>query len=124
MRGIQRFGVVASLIWLSGMSVGLGAGASRSSLIDPGLRVGQIRIGESREEVHRALGKPQAQDAAMGGKLIEVWRSGPGLGSKTDGRKAELEIFFQGPGAGGNQHNPTADAQIRATSAYFRTAWG
>ncbi len=60
----------------------------------------------------------------MGGKLIEVWRSGPGLGSKTDGRKAELEIFFQGPGAGGNQHKPTVVVQIRVTSAYFRTASG
>jgi hypothetical protein len=42
----------------------------------------------------------------MGGKLTEVWRSGPGLGSKTNGRKGELEIFFQGPGAGGNQQKP------------------
>jgi hypothetical protein len=124
MRGIQRFGIVASLVWLFGMSVGLGAGASPSSLIEPGLRVGQIRIGESREEVHRALGKPQAQDAAMGGKLTEVWRSGPGLDSRTNGRKAELEIFFQGPGAGGNQHKPTVVVQIRVTSAYFRTASG
>src|SRR5258707_4859528 len=124
MRGIQRFGIVASLAWLLGMSVGLGAGASPSSLIEPGLRVGQIRIGESREAVHRGLGAPEAQDAAMGGKLTEIWRSGPGLGTKANGREAELEIFFQGPGAGGNQHKPTVVVQIRVTSSYFRTASG
>jgi len=124
MSGIQRLAVVASLAWLFGISVGLGAGPSPSSLIEPGLRVGQIRIGESREQVHRALGKPQAQDAAMGGELTEVWHSGPGLGSKTYGRKTELEILFQGPGAGGNQHKPTVVVQIRVTSPYFRTASG
>jgi hypothetical protein len=86
------------------MSSCLGAGPSPNSLIEPGLRVGEVRIGESREAVHSALGKPAAADAAMGGKLTEVWRTG--LGSKANGRKGELEIFFQGPGAGGNQRKP------------------
>jgi hypothetical protein len=122
MRGFQRFGVTASLAWLVGMSSGLGAGSSPSSLIEPGLRVGQVRIGESREEVHRALGKPTAEDAAMGGRLTEVWRSGLGLGSETNGRKEELEIFFQGPGAGGDRRKPTVVVQIRVTSSYFKTA--
>jgi hypothetical protein len=124
MRGIHRFGVVTSLAWLFGMSSCLGAGTSPSSLIEPGLGVGQVRIGESREAIHSALGKPAAADAAMGGKLTEVWRSGPGLGSKTNGRKEELEIFFQGPGAGGDQRKPTLVVQIRVTSPYFRTASG
>src|SRR6267378_4728711 len=124
MRGIQRFGVIASLAWLFGMSSWLGAGPSPSSLIEPGLGVGQVRIGESREAVHRALGKPAAEDAAMGGKLTEVWRSGPGLGNKANGREEELQVYFQGPGAGGNQRKPTEVVQIRVTSAYFRTASG
>jgi hypothetical protein len=124
MRGIQRFGVVASLAWLFGMSSCLGAGPSPSSLIEPGLGIGQVRIGESREAVHGALGKPAAADAAMGGKLTEVWRSGPGLGRKANGREEELEIFFQGPGAGGDQRKPTVVVQIRVTSSYFRTASG
>ena len=124
MRGIQRFGFLASLAWLFGISSCLGAEPSSSSLIEPGLRVGQVRIGENREAVHGALGKPAAADAAMGGKLIEVWRSGPGLGSKANGRKEELEIFFQGPGAGGDQRKPTVVVQIRVTSSYFRTASG
>jgi hypothetical protein len=56
MWGIHRFGVVASLAWLFGISFCLGAGPSPSSLIEPGLRVGQVRIGESRDAVHGALG--------------------------------------------------------------------
>src|SRR5258708_13579906 len=115
MSGIQRVGVCTSLAWLLGMSVGLGAGSSPSSLIEPGLRVGQIRIGESREAVHRGLGAPEAQDAAMGGKLTEIWRSGPGLGTKANGREAELEIFFQRPGACANQPNPTEALHNRLT---------
>src|SRR5437868_5604296 len=99
MMGIRRLGIIASLAWLFGMSPCLGAGPLPGSLIEPGLRVGQVRIGESREAVHRALGKPAVEDAAMGGKLTEIWRSGLGLGSKANGREEELEIFFQGPGA-------------------------
>ena len=124
MRRMQWFRVVASLTWLFGISACLGAGPSPGSLIEPGLRVGQVRIGDSREAVHLALGKPAAQDAAMGGKLTEVWRSGPGLGNKANGRKEELAIFFQGPGAGGNQRESTLVVQIRVTSPYFRTASG
>ncbi len=122
MMGTYRFCLVSSLGWLFGVSVCLGAGDPHSSLIEPGLRVGQIRVGEKLEAVHRALGKPAAQDAAMGGKLTEVWRSGPGLGGKA--RKDELEIFFQGPGAGGDQNKPTVVVQIRVTSSYFKTASG
>ena len=122
--GIRWFGIIACLAWLFGMSPCLGAGPSPGSMIEPGLRVGQVRIGESREAVHRALGKPAVEDAAMGGKLTEIWRSGPGLGSKANGREEELEIFFQGPGAGGDQHMPTVVVQIRVTSSYFRTASG
>jgi hypothetical protein len=124
MTGTQRVGLVTSLAWLFGVSSCLGAGPSPSSLIEPGLRVGEVRIGESRDAVHSTLGKPAAADAAMGGKLTEVWRSGPGLGSKANGRKEELEIFFQGPGAGGDQRKPTLAAQIRVTSPYCKTASG
>jgi hypothetical protein len=60
----------------------------------------------------------------MGGKLTEVWRSGPGLGRKANEREEELEIFFQGPGAGGDQRKPAVVVQIRVTSSYFRTASG
>ena len=113
---------IAGLGCLFGISISFGAGSSGSVLIEPGLRVGQVRVGEELEAVHRALGKPAAQDAAMGGKLTEVWRSGPGLGGKA--RKEELEVFFQGPGAGGDQSKPTVVVQIRVTSPYFKTASG
>jgi hypothetical protein len=124
MKGIQWFGVAVIFTWLPAVSLCLEAGGPSPALIEPGLRVGQIRIGESREAVERVLGKPSDQDADMGGKLTEVWRSGPGLGSKANGRKEELEIRFQGPGAGGNPHKPAVVVQIRLTSSYFRTASG
>ena len=123
MKGIQRFGIAAIVAWIPGISVCLGADPS-PALIEPGLRVGQIRIGESREAVEHALGKPADQDAAMGGRLTEVWRSGPGVGSRANDRKEELVIRFQGPGAGGNPGEPTVVVQIRLTSPYFRTASG
>jgi hypothetical protein len=50
MKGIQWFRVAAMLACLSGVSVGLGAGPSPGQLIEPGVRVGQVRIGESREQ--------------------------------------------------------------------------
>jgi hypothetical protein len=52
MRGIYRFGVLASVSWLFGVSVGLGAEASHTLLIEPGLRIGQVRLGEKLEAVH------------------------------------------------------------------------
>jgi hypothetical protein len=123
MKGIQSFAIVVVLGWLLSVSVCLGAGPS-PALIEPGLRVGQIRIGETREAVERTLGKPTGQDANMGGKLTEVWRSSSGLGRKANGRQDELEICFQGPGAGGNPRKPAVVVQIRLTSPYFRTASG
>jgi len=123
MKSIQSFAIAAILGWLLSVSVCLGADPA-PALIEPGLRVGQIRIGETLEAVERTLGKPADQDAAMGGKLTEVWRSGSGLGRKTNGRQEELGIRFQGPGAGGNPRKPTVVVQIRLTSPYFRTASG
>jgi hypothetical protein len=121
MRGIDRFGLVICLCCSLGATVSLGAGSS-SLLIDPGVRIGQVRIGEKLETVHHVLGKPSVQDAAMGGKLTEVWRYG--LGNKAGGRKAELAVLFQGPGAGGDPRKPTVVVQIRVTSPYFKTASG
>jgi hypothetical protein len=124
MRRICRFGVVAGVGCSLGVSICLGVGSSRSLLIEPGLRIGQVRIGERLEAVHRVLGKPTTQDAAMGGKLTEVWRYGPGFGGKATGRHPELTVLFQGPGAGGDQRKPTLVVQIRVTSPYFKSASG
>jgi hypothetical protein len=48
MRAIQWFGPVVSLPCWFGLSVALAAGPSPSALIEPGSRVGQVGIGESR----------------------------------------------------------------------------
>jgi hypothetical protein len=119
--------IVAAIVgfgYLFGCSVCSADGSSGGPIIAPGLGVGQVRIGERLEEVHRILGKPAEQDAAMGGKLTEVWRSGSTFAGETAGRKEELEIYFHGPGAGGDQNKPTVVVQIRITSPFFRTASG
>jgi hypothetical protein len=124
-RSIRSFTAIVGLgCSLFGYSICLGASSSGSHLIEPGVRVGQVRVGANLAAVHRALGKPAQQDAAMGGKLTEVWRSGRALGGKATARQEELEIRFQGPGAGGDQSKPTVVVQIRVTSPYFKTASG
>jgi hypothetical protein len=45
------------------------SGRAGTQLIEPGSRIGQVRIGEPLEQVHRALGKPEGEDAAMGGSF-------------------------------------------------------
>jgi hypothetical protein len=109
------------LLAISGCATG---GSSGASLIKPGLQIGQVRIGESLDQVHHALGKPDGEDAAMGGKLTEVWYSGPGFAGTTSRRQNELEIYFHGPGAGGDQSQPTVVVQVRVTSPFFKTESG
>ena len=114
--------IVAAIVgfgYLFGSSVCSADGSSGGPIIAPGLGVGQVRIGERLEEVHRILGKPAEQDTAMGSKLTEVWRSGSAFAGKTAGRKEELEIYFYGPGAGGDQNKPTVVVQIRITSPFL-----
>jgi hypothetical protein len=115
--------LVASLAWLLVQICG-GADDLERRLIVPGLKVGQMRLGETLAAVHRALGKPAIEDAAMGGRLTEVWRGTSAGAGKAANRQDEVQIYFHGPGAGGDQNKPTVVAQIRVTSPYFRTASG
>jgi len=41
-----------------------------AATISAGVSIGQVRIGETLDDVHRALGTPKLSDAAMGGKLL------------------------------------------------------
>jgi hypothetical protein len=58
-----------------------------------------VRIGEHLEDVHRALGTPKLSDAAMGGKLLEVWRSGPAFEGRRQNGVEQLQIYFRREGA-------------------------
>jgi hypothetical protein len=64
-------------IWFFCVSGGIAQFANGAAIIIPGAGIGQVRIGEHLDDVHRALGTPKLSDAAMGGRLLEVWRSGP-----------------------------------------------
>jgi hypothetical protein len=112
--------------WLGVWFLLIGGGHAQSTgsatTISAGVSVGQVRIGERLDDVHRALGTPKLSDAAMGGKLLEVWRSGPGFEGRRQNGVEELEIYFrrEGPDFSGE---PVV-RQIRATSPFFRTVSG
>ena len=81
-------------------------------LILPGQRVGNVSINQNADSVFRALGKPDASDAAMG-KSLATWYAGH------DTTGYQTQIFF-------SRQMGTADEasrvkQIRITSPYFKT---
>jgi hypothetical protein len=91
-------------------------------VIVPGVGIGQVRLGEALEDVHRALGAPKLSDAAIAGRLFEVWRSGPAFEGRRQNGAEQLEIYFRRE-ATDLRLAPTA-RQIQATSPFFRTASG
>src|SRR6266478_5408577 len=93
-----------------------------AATIFAGVSVGQVRIGETLDDVHRALGTPKLSDAAMGGKLLEVWRSGPAFEGRRQNGVEELEIYLRPEGA--DLSGQAVARQIRVTSPFFRTASG
>jgi hypothetical protein len=109
-------------VWFLLIGVGHAQLAGAAAMISPGVSIGRVRIGETLDDVHRILGTPKLSDAAMGGKLLEVWRSGPAFEGKRQNGVEELEIYFrrEGPTLGGQ---PVV-RQIRVTSPFFRTLSG
>ncbi len=73
--------------------------------IEPGRRVGQIKIGAAREAVHRTLGKPDGAYRVANGIAGEYWSSETGN---------QLRIFYQGGKV----------VQISVQSAQFSTSEG
>jgi hypothetical protein len=109
-------------VWFSligGMHAQLTGGAAT---ISAGIGIGQVRIGETLDDVHRALGTPKLGDAAMGGKLLEVWRSGPAFGGRRQIGIEELEIYFRR--AEPDLSGQPVVQQIRVTSPFFQTPSG
>ncbi len=113
-------GIAAFLLWSLGSSAGQGVGSAAA--ISPGVGIGRILLGETLEEVHANLGAPKLSDAAMGGRLWEVWRSGSAFDGRRQNGPEELEIYFtrERSDLGG----PSLVRQIRASSPFFRTPSG
>src|ERR1700733_10670680 len=121
---IVRFftGMAALLLWSLGIISAGGEGAGSAAVITPGVGIGRILLGERLDEVHASLGAPKLSDAAMGGKLWEVWRSGAAFDGRRQNGPEELEIYFtrERSDLGG----PSLVRQIRVTSPFFRTPSG
>jgi hypothetical protein len=117
------FKSVAVLVLSSlGMVSVLGQGAGASAVITPGVGIGRVLLGQRLDEVHASLGAPKLSDAAMGGRLWEIWRSGTAFNGKRQNGPEELEIYFtrERSDLGG----PSLVRQIRVSSPFFRTPSG
>jgi hypothetical protein len=114
--------VAVLLICSLGIVSVLGQGAGASAVITPGVGIGRVLLGQRLDEVHASLGAPKLSDAAMGGRLWEIWRSGTAFDGKRQNGPEELEIYFtrERSDLGG----PSLVRQIRVTSPFFRTPSG
>jgi hypothetical protein len=110
------------LLWFFGLVSAPGQRVESAATIAPGEGIGRIFLGQKLEEVHAGIGTPKLSDAAMGGRLWEIWRSGPAFEGKRQNGSEELEIYFrpEQPDLAG----PSVVRQIRVTSPFFRTLSG
>ena len=123
---ITKVGFVKSVAALFLCSVGMvsafAQGAGNVAIITPGEGVGRTFLGQKLDEVHLNLGGPKLSDAAMGGRLWEIWRSGPAFEGRRQNGSEELEIYFTRPQA--DLGGPSIVRQIRVSSPFFRTLSG
>jgi len=114
--------VAVFLLWFVGMVSALGQGAVGAATIAPGQGIGRVLLGQRLDEVHASLGAPKLSDAAMGGRLWEIWRSGSAFAGRRQNGSEEMEIYFtrERPDLGG----PSVVRQIRVSSPFFRTLSG
>jgi hypothetical protein len=109
-------------LWLFGLVSALGQRVESAATIAPGEGIGRIFLGQKLDDVHASIGAPKLSDAAMGGRLWEIWRSGPAFEGKRQSGSEELEIYFkpERPDIAG----PSVVRQVRVTSPFFRTLSG
>jgi hypothetical protein len=120
---VSFFRSVAPLFLCSmGIVSALGQGAGSSAIISPGDGIGRVHLGQRLDEVHASLGAPKLSDAGMGGKLWEIWRSGPAFDGRRQNGLEELEIYFTRERP--DISEPSVVRQIRVTSPFFRTLSG
>lgn len=119
---VRFFETVAAVFLTMGIGSALGQGTGTAATIIPGEGIGRVFLGQKLDEVHASIGAPKLSDAAMGGRLWEVWRSGPAFEGKRQNGFEELEIYYtrEQKDLGG----PSVVRQIRVTSPFFRTTSG
>src|SRR3984957_21102206 len=120
---ITKVGFVKSVAALFLCSVGMvsafAQGAGNVAIITPGEGVGRTFLGQKLDEVHLNLGGPKLSDAAMGGRLWEIWRSGPAFEGRRQNGLEELEIYFTRELS--DSAGLSIVRQIRVTSPFFQT---
>ncbi len=84
--------------------------------------VGRVFLGQRLDEVHASLGAPKLSDAGLGGRLWEIWRSGPAFEGRRQNGLEELEIYFTREPS--DSAGPSIVRQIRVTSPFFQTPTG
>ena len=80
-------------------------------LVEPGVRLGRVFLGDTRAAVQRRLGKPAKTFKLKNGLTSELWR---GKTSDADGKTNTLEVVYRRGVA----------VQIEATSGVFETRKG
>jgi hypothetical protein len=115
-------GVATLVLWSIAMVSAAGQGVGNAATIAPGEGIGRVLLGQRLDEVHANLGAPKLSDAAMGGRLWEIWRSGTAFDGKRQNGSEEMEIYFtrERSDLGG----PSLVRQIRVSSPFFRTLSG
>jgi hypothetical protein len=114
--------VAALLLWSMSIVSASDQGAGSAAIVTPGEGIGRVLLGQRLDEVHAAIGAPKLSDAAMGGRLWEIWRSGTAFEGTRQNGPEELEIYFtrERSDLGG----PSIVRQIRVSSPFFRTLSG
>ena len=114
--------VAALLLWSMSIVSASGQGARSAAIITPGEGIGRVLLGQRLDEVHAAIGAPKLSDAAMGGRLWEIWRSGTAFEGTRQNGPEELEIYFTRERS--DLRGPSIVRQIRVSSPFFRTLSG
>jgi hypothetical protein len=90
-------------------------------LIVPGKSIGLTSLDQKIEEATKHLGPPASEDAAMGGKELDIWYSKPVIHG-TDTVINETDIFFTSNMNVEGSDQTTRVKHIRITSGFFATA--
>ncbi len=93
---------------------------SANDTINPGKSIGHISLNEKTADVIAALGKPDAEDAAMG-KAMLTWNSKPTM-NVNDTIPHTIKIFTSTNFGGKDEASRVK--HIRVTSPFFKTAEG
>ena len=113
--------VAALLLWSMGIVSASAREQASAAIITPGEGIGRVLLGQRLDEVHASIGAPKLSDAAMGGRLWEIWRSGTAFEGTRQNGPEELEIYFNSRAI--RSGRTFVVRQIRVSSPFFPDAF-